>query len=79
MNVFGVLAVYFLNYGILYLICPSANYHQTISGVNVQGVFYDYNAFWFNDIGYQVSFSMVIEAIFPLVELALYFSIKWIR
>ena len=32
MNVFGVLVVYYLNYGILYLICPSANYHQTIAG-----------------------------------------------
>ena len=45
----------------------------------VYGVFPDLNAFWFNDIGYMVSSSMIIEAIFPVIEFFFYWLLKWVK
>ena len=75
----SVLLVFFTNYGVLYILTPSTYFKTTISKRELEGVFSDYNAFWFNDIGYQVSFSMVIEAIFPVIELGLYLGLRWIK
>ena len=75
----SVLVVFFTNYGVLYVLTPTTWYKRTVGGREVEGVFSDYNAFWFNDIGYQVSFSMVIEAVFPLIELGIYLALRWFK
>ena len=75
----SVLVVYFSNYGVLYVFGPSTWYLRDFNSKRREGVYSDYNAFWFNDIGYQVAFSLVVEAVFPLIGLASYQGLRWFK
>lgn len=79
MTMTSLLFVYFLNYGLMYVICPSIYAKVSFGLKNVYGVFPDLNAFWFNDIGYMVSSSMIIEAIFPVIEFFFFWLLKWVK
>ena len=79
MTMISLLAVYFLNYGIMYIICPSTLTSIKLNDKTVYGVFPDLNAYWFNDIGYMVSSSILIEAIFPAIEFMFFWIVKWFK
>mgnify|MGYP007058558178 CR=1 FL=1 len=68
-SVFSVLFVY---YGVLYLITPLRLEIPIVSNFTI-GVYWDFNQYWFIDIGYQVTMVLLIKAFFPPVE----FLSKW--
>ena len=49
----SVFSIYFLNYGILYLIVPMKLKIPLVSYFLI-GVYWDFNTFWYTDIGNQV-------------------------
>ena len=79
MTMTSLLLVYFLNYGLMYVVCPYSQVVVSFGFKYVYGVFPDINAFWFNDIGYMVSTSMLIEAVFPVIEFFLFWVLKWVK
>ena len=68
-SVFSVLFVY---YGVLYLITPMRIEIPIVSFFTI-GVYWDFNQYWFADIGYQVFTVLCIKAFFPPTE----FISKW--
>lgn len=64
---FSVFSIYFLNYGVLYLVAP-LNVKIPFMAYLLRGVYPDFNQFWFSDIGNQIISVMVINAIMPPVE-----------
>ena len=71
--VVSVFSIYFLNYGVLYLVAPMQvelpGLDQATGGV--KGIYKDFNMFWYSDIGKQIVSVMIINAIFPPIELAI--------
>ena len=63
----SVFAIYFLNYGVLYVIAPMKLKIPLVSRFLI-GVYYDFNQFWFTDIGNQVMSILVIQSFFPPLE-----------
>ena len=68
--VVSVFIIYFLNYGVLYLLAPMKLNVPFVSSL-VSGIYWDFNQYWFTDIGYQVTTVMIINAIFPPLEILL--------
>ena len=64
----SVFSIYFLNYGILYLLAPMNIQIPLVSDVLI-GVYYDFNQQWYSDIGQQIISVMIINAIFPPLEI----------
>ena len=79
MTMYCVFSVYFINYGIMYVVCPSTWAFVFIGSNKLYGIFPDLNAFWFNDIGYLITSSMLIEAIFPVIEFLLWWTVNWLK
>ena len=65
----SVFKIYFINYGILYVLVPLKIQIPLVSDLLV-GVYYDFNTYWYTDIGFQVITLMVIQAFFPPIEFA---------
>ena len=59
-------------YGVLYLITPMRLEIPIVSFFTI-GVYWDFNQYWFADIGYQVFTVLCIKAFFPPTE----FISKW--
>ena len=55
----SVFKIYFINYGILYVIVPMKIQIPLVSDLLV-GVYYDFNTYWYTDIGFQIITLMVI-------------------
>ena len=68
--VVSVFIIYFLNYGVLYLLAPMQLNIPLVSSL-VSGIYWDFNQYWFTDVGYQITTVMVINAIFPPLEIFL--------
>ena len=49
--VVSVFIIYFLNYGVLYLLAPMKLNVPFVSSL-VSGIYWDFNQYWFTDIGY---------------------------
>ena len=62
-----VFTIYFINYGVLYVIVPLKVKIPIVSNLLV-GVYWDFNMYWYTDIGYQVISVLVIVALFPPLE-----------
>ena len=65
----SVFKIYFINYGILYVLVPLKIEIPLVSDLFL-GVYYDFNTYWYTDIGFQVITLMVIQAFFPPIEFA---------
>lgn len=68
-----VFSIFFLNYGMLYIIAP-LQLEIPIASEFFLGIYSDFNQFWFSDIGYLVIQTSVINAIMPPIE----FSLIWL-
>ena len=53
MIVLAVFAIFFANYGLLYLIGPMVLDIPYISHF-AKGIYFDFNQAWYSDVGYQV-------------------------
>lgn len=49
----SVFTIYFINYGVLYIIVPLKLKIPLVSSL-LAGVYWDFNTYWYTDIGYQV-------------------------
>ncbi len=74
----SVFAIYFLQYGVLYLISPMKIDFPLVSNF-VTGVYEDFNQYWYSDIGAQVISILLITAIFPPLELFLLYLWVFVR
>ena len=66
----SVFSIYFLNYGVLYLLAPMKLEIPFVSDILI-GVYYDFNQQWYSDIGQQIISVMLINAVFPPLEILL--------
>ena len=64
----SVFLIYFLNYGVLYLLAPM-NIEIPILKNYLIGIYNDFNQAWYSDIGGQITSVLVINAIFPPIEM----------
>ena len=74
----SVFSIYFLNYGVLYLIAPLSIKLPFVSFL-LRGVYPDFNQFWFGDIGSQIISVMVINAVMPPVEVFFLWLWSYVR
>jgi|Transcript_22039 hypothetical protein len=58
----SVFTIFFVNYGLMYLIAPLELGLGVLSDL-MMGIYEDFNAFWFSDIGSMVVSSMVLNAL----------------
>lgn len=65
-----VFSIFFLNYGLLYIIAP-LQLEIPIASEFFLGIYSDFNQFWFSDIGYLVIQTSGINAIMPPIEFGL--------
>ena len=71
-----VFIIYFLNYGVMWLLAPM-HIDIPIMSFSQAGIYYDFNQYWYGNIGYQVVTTMVINAIFPPLEAGLIFFVSF--
>ena len=85
--VLSIFMAFFCNYGLMYLVAPSTksiaeniDSSGTVDKSDFKGIYPDpFNAYWFTDIGAMVALSMILEAIWPLLEYGVMFLIRWVR
>lgn len=65
--VVSVFAIFFANYGLLYMIAPFRMDLGAFSTITV-GIYEDFNQFWFSDIGTMVVVTMLINAVTAPLE-----------
>ena len=70
--IISVFSVLFTYYGVLYLVTPLRIEIPIVSYFTI-GVFWDFNQYWFTDVGMQVATVLIIKAFFPPTE----FISKW--
>ena len=77
---YSVLIVSFFNYGILYIIAPW-NFTEAGSdqGDLFDGIYTDFNAQWFVDIGRLIVETSFINIVFPLFEYMLFWFFRHLR
>ena len=69
----SVFSIFFLNYGLLYLIAPMSLNIPIISSF-MMGIYEDFNQYWFSDIGGMVISVQLINALTaPLEAFAFWF------
>lgn len=64
----SVFSIYFLNYGVLYMLVPMKVDLPLVSK-SLTGVYPDFNQHWFADIGSTIIETMTINAVIPPIEL----------
>jgi len=64
-----VFLVYFMNYGVVYLMAPMMIQIPILS-IYFEGIYPDFNTNWFQDIGGLIIFVAIINAIIPPIMLA---------
>ena len=70
----SLFSVLFAYYGILYLITPLRLEIPLISYFTI-GVYWDFNQYWFVDVGYQIASVLLIKAFFPPTEFITKYSL----
>lgn len=67
--VFAVFLIYFINYGIAFLIGPIKANIPGFNNFSLNlGIYYDFNESWFGDIGELIVVNAIIYAAMPFVE-----------
>ena len=51
---FSVFLIYFMNYGVLYLLAPMKVDIPGLERLPLVGIYFDFNLFWYSDIGNQI-------------------------
>lgn len=74
----SVFLIYFLNYGVLYLIAPLSINLPIVSKI-LRGIYPDFNQAWFGDIGNQIISVMLINAIMPPIEVFFLWLWSYVR
>ena len=78
----ATLAVYFFNYGIMYLTAPwnfiDVNNTNNEAEKFFSGFYTDFSEEWFLDIGAAILLTQVINAIWPLIEIVLFYFLRLI-
>lgn len=79
-SMFSVLVVSFFNYGILYIIGPW-NFVEwnAQEGTFFSGIYTDFTAQWFLDIGGLIAQTTALNIVFPLVEFLLFWFIRHVK
>ena len=75
----SVFLIYFMNYGVLYLLAPMKVDIPGLERLPLVGIYFDFNLFWYSDIGNQIISVMVINAVFPPIEVAFIWIWSFIR
>jgi len=78
-----MLAIFYMNvfnYGFVYLWAPwdSRNVNIPVVQSFFGGVYTDYNAFWFNDVGAMVCSTMLANMYYPALEFFGYWGLRWL-
>ena len=74
----SVFSVLFIYYGVLYLVTPMRLEIPIVSYFTI-GVYWDFNQYWFVDIGLQVMTVLLIKAFFPPVEFLSNWGLKLLQ
>ena len=75
----SVFLIYFMNYGVLYLLAPMKVDIPGLERLPLVGIYFDFNLFWYSDIGNQIISVMVINAVFPPIEVAFIWILSFIK
>ena len=77
---YSVLIVSFFNYGILYIIAP---WNFAEAGADEDnfftGVYTDFTAQWFMDIGDLIAETTLLNIFFPILEFILFWGIRHLK
>ena len=81
-TIWVTIAIYYMsifNYGIVYLAAPwdSRDSNSTLLKAFFGGIYPEFNAFWFNDIGTMVISTMIFNAIYPVIEFVGYWFLRY--
>jgi len=67
----------FFNSGLLMLLASLDHKHDKFNDSDVnKGIYTDYNAYWFIDIGGTVASAMVTNMLYPAIEFVMYWCIR---
>lgn len=80
---FVMLAIFYmnlLNYGLVYMLAPWDSRESKLPGVEkiFGGMYTDFNAYWFNDVGDLIVGTMVFNMYYPILEFVMYWAIRWL-
>lgn len=79
---FAMTAVFwitFINYGVIYLICSWDNRHATGVWNDIfSGLYPDFNALWFNDVGVLIVQIMISNMYWPPLEFVMFWGIRYL-
>ena len=79
-SMFSVLLVSFFNYGILYIIGPWNFIEWSAEeGKFFSGIYTDFTAQWFLDIGGLVAQTTALSVVFPVLEYFLFWFIRHVK
>lgn len=74
----GVFVVQFFNTALLLLLCSSNLQEQgTIVGAIFSGSLPDFNADWFNEIGYNLAYAMAFNMFWPVMEFFAFWGMRY--
>ena len=78
---FTMLTIFYMNlinYGAVYVLAPWDSRESSLPVVNslFSGLYTDYNAYWFNDVGTLIVSTMVFNMFYPMIEFFGYLAIR---
>ena len=67
-----------LNYGLVYILAPWDSRETNLPLIKrmFSGLYTDFNAFWFNDVGSFIVSTMVFNMFYPMIEFFGYLGIR---
>ena len=70
-----------MTYGIVYIVAPLdfRAYSELVNDDFFGGIYTDINAFWYNDVGLKIIFTMLFTAPVPIFEFTLFWLIRYLR
>lgn len=71
----SVLMIFFFHFGVMFLIAP-INFETDRFTLFLGGVYTDFNAHWFNEIGNLIIKQLIIATILPLILVTLFWIVK---
>ena len=71
----GVLAIFFFQFGIMFLIAP-LNFDANHIKLFFNGIYTDFNEHWFDEIGNLIIKQLIIATLLPAILLTLFAIVK---